>query len=120
LPNLFGTHPPFQIDGNFGATAAIAELFLQSAAGVIEVLPALPAAWPDGQVSGLRARGGFEVDLEWQQARLVTAAVYSQLGAPCEVRYGSRSVKLPVAQYRTITLDGDLKILKTSSGKTDR
>ena len=92
MPNLFTQHPPFQMDANFGTTAGIAEMLLQShvydsGTYVLQLLPALPAAWPDGEFTGLKARGGFEVSARWQAGRMVELRVKSLLGNDFRVWY---------------------------------
>jgi alpha-L-fucosidase 2 len=109
LNNLFDTHPPFQIDGNFGGAAAIAEMLLQSQNGEIHLLPALPAQWPDGSVHGLRARGAATVNLDWKNGRLTKVSVQSDHGGSYKIRYNGKTTQINLNPGKSVELDGILK-----------
>lgn len=109
LDNLWDTHAPFQIDGNFGGTAGVTEMLLQSHMGFIQLLPALPDAWKDGLVSGLCAKGNFEVSISWKNNRLDEAILVSKAGTPCTVRYGDKTLSFKTVKGKTykVKVDGD-------------
>jgi alpha-L-fucosidase 2 len=107
LDNLFDSHPPFQIDGNFGATAAVAEMLLHSHNNEIRLLPALPDQWPDGHARGLRARGDFTVDIRWQDGRLVSATIHAgkhSESGPVAVRYGDTRTQVQLEPGKSVQL----------------
>ncbi len=105
LVNLFDTHPPFQIDGNFGGTAGIAEMLIQSHNGVIRLLPALPKAWHTGEFKGLCARGGFVFNLKWVDGKLVNATVSSKTGGTPKIVYAGKAMDVNVPAGSTVTID---------------
>ena len=115
--NLFDAHPPFQIDGNFGATAGIAEMLLQSQDGTVRLLPALPSAWVEGSVTGLRARGGFELDIVWKEGKLTTAALRSKLGGTCRLAYGPKVIEVKTRPGGVYRFDRLLRALKEGGVK---
>ena len=120
LKNLFGTHPPFQIDGNFGLLAGICEMLVQSHSNYIQVLPALPASWVNGEVSGLMARGNFEIALKWKDGRLKDASVKSNLGGECALKYDGKVMIVYDEEGKEIETSFENGVTKftTEKGKT--
>jgi len=109
--NLFDAHPPFQIDGNFGAPAGIGEMLIQSHTEFIDLLPALPSDLKDGSVRGIKARGGFEFNLSWKDGKLSEVEMLSNAGNTCKLRYAGRVISLPTAAGKKFKLNGELKVL---------
>ncbi len=106
--NLFDAHPPFQIDGNFGAAAGIVEMLIQSHLSAINILPALPSALPDGSISGVCARGGFELSFSWKEGKLTRLEVLSKAGEPCKIKYLNRTIEFSTTPGETLSFDGQL------------
>ncbi len=107
--NLFDAHPPFQIDGNFGAPAGMIEMLVQSQLNEIAILPALPDALPSGKISGVCARGGFELTFSWANGKLQKLEVLSKAGQKCKLHYGDNVIEIPTEKGKTYTFDGNLK-----------
>jgi alpha-L-fucosidase 2 len=116
-PNLFDAHPPFQIDGNFGATSGITEMILQSHLRdedghfILDILPALPKALPNGVISGLCARGGFELSIKWENSQLKELELFSKYGKSCTIKYGNKSIQLNTEEDQKCRFDVDLNAL---------
>jgi alpha-L-fucosidase 2 len=107
--NLFDAHPPFQIDGNFGGAAGMAEMLLQSQGDAIELLPALPSALPKGEVRGICARGGFVLDFNWDKGALQQVKVLSKVGGVCKLRYHDKTITVNTKKGETYRFDDMLK-----------
>ena len=112
LNNLWDTHAPFQIDGNFGGTAGITEMLMQSHMGFIHLLPALPDAWEEGNISGICARGGFELGINWKEGKLTEVVVKSNNGGRCDLRYGNSTLSFNTKKggtYKVVLKNGKLR-----------
>jgi alpha-L-fucosidase 2 len=115
--NLLAAHSPFQVDGNMGFTAAVSEMLLQSHQGnwqegyQIELLPALPKAWENGKVQGLKARGNITVDIDWENGKLINVKLRAAVDKKCTVRYGEKSVVVDFQKNKILNLNDDLKQL---------
>jgi alpha-L-fucosidase 2 len=107
-PNLFDAHPPFQIDGNFGGSAGIVEMLMQSHLKTIDILPALPDGIPSGHIKGIRARGGFELEFSWTGGKLISLIVISKAGFPLNLRYNDKTLSFLTKKGETFRFNGDL------------
>ena len=107
LDNLWDTHAPFQIDGNFGGTAGITEMLLQSHMGFIQLLPALPDAWKEGSINGICAKGNFEVSIAWENNQLKEATVTSKAGTPCTIKYGDQTLSFKTQKGQSYKIVGE-------------
>jgi alpha-L-fucosidase 2 len=108
-PNLLDAHPPFQIDGNFGGAAGVIEMLIQSHNGAIQILPALPDAWPEGEIRGVCGRGGFECSFNWTDGKLLEIEILSKAGKECKLVYGEREIRFQTDKYASYRFDCELK-----------
>jgi alpha-L-fucosidase 2 len=111
-PNLFDAHPPFQIDGNFGGAAGVIEMLLQSTESDILLLPALPDAWSSGTVSGICAKGGFEISMKWKDGKLLETKILSKTGNNCTLHYNGKTITFDTKKGKEYNLDGMLNLKK--------
>ncbi len=109
LPNLLDVHPPFQIDGNFGVVSGITEMLMQSHNGEVHILPALPSAWSSGDIKGIVAKKGFELDINWEAGKLKNLVITSKLGNTLKLRYGNKVKEIATKKGAVLTFNGDLK-----------
>jgi alpha-L-fucosidase 2 len=108
-PNLFDAHPPFQIDGNFGGSAGIGEMLVQSHTRYLDILPALPAAFSEGEVKGICVRGGFVLDMKWSKGKLVQLKIVSKAGQPLQIRYNGIIKKISTTKNGVYLLNAALQ-----------